>query len=139
MRVALALLSMVLLAACGSDDGDPTAMAASAPPGREYVLGFGETIHVGGMQLEFTTLAEDSRCPASVTCVWEGNARILLTASRGRATNVLELNTHAQFPTRVIFEGLLIELRRVEPYPATPALPAAQAYTVTLFIDVAPA
>ena len=34
--------------------------------GQEYLIGFGETIHVGSLTLEFTTLAEDSRCPLNV-------------------------------------------------------------------------
>ena len=133
----LFLLPMVMLAACGSDTGDPDVMPASVPPGQEYVVGFGETILVGKLLLEFTTLAEDSRCPASVMCVWAGNVRVLITATRGRATTVLELNLNPQFPTRAVFEGYVIELRSVDPYPATPAPLPVQDYTVTLFVDVA--
>ena len=133
----IALLPVALLGACGSGDGEPDAMTATVPPGHEYVVGFGETINVSGLLLEFTTLAEESRCPASAICVWEGNARILVTATRGRSTTVLELNSNPRFPTRAVFEGYVIELRSVDPYPATPSLPRAQDYTVTLYVDVA--
>ena len=134
----LVLLPMLMLAACGSDEGESDALPAAVPPGQEYVLGFGESIRVAALSLEFTTLAEESRCPASAICVWEGNARVLITAMRGRATTVLELNTNPRFPVRASFEGYVIELRSVDPYPATPAPPRAQDYTVTLFVDVAP-
>ena len=125
-----------LLAGCGSDDGGPDASPAS-PLGQEFVLGFDETIHVGKLSLEFTTLAEESRCPASANCVWQGNASILVTATRGRAMSVLQLNTNPQFPVRAVFEGYAIELRSVDPYPMTTALPNVQDYEATLFVDVA--
>ena len=133
----LFLIPAVMFAACGSDQGDSNAIPASVPPGEEYVVGFGETIHVGKLLLEFTTLAEDSRCPASAICAWEGNVRVLITATRGRATTVLELNLNPRFPIRATFEGYLIELRGVEPYPPTPAPIPVQDYAATLFVDAA--
>lgn len=139
MRLALVLLPILLLAGCGSDGGETDTRIAvpSSPVGHEYLLGFGETIRVSDLLLEFTTLAEDSRCPASAMCVWEGNARVLVTATRGKTTTVLGLNSNPQFPVRAEFEGYVIELRNVDPYPATPQLPRAQDYTLTLFVDVA--
>ena len=131
------LLPAVMLAACGSDGREPDAISATVTPAQEYVVGFGETIHIAGLSLEFTTLAEESRCPTSVTCVWEGNARVLVTATRGSATTVLELNSNPRFSVRAVFEGYVIELRSVDPYPATPTPPRAQDYTVTLFVDIA--
>lgn len=144
MRIAIhslarpfVLLALASLTACGADDGEPVAMSASVPA-QEYVLGFGETIRVAGLSLEFTMLAEESRCPKSVTCVWEGNARVLITATRGSVTDVLELNSNPRFPVRAVFEGYLIELRKVNPYPDTPTLPPPQDYLVTLFVEAAP-
>jgi hypothetical protein len=132
----LALLAAFVLASCGGEEGSSNSGPSSADLGREFVIGFGETIHVDSLTLEFTTLAEESRCPASVTCVWEGNARILLTATRGNTTAVLELNTSSRFPTSAEFEGYFIELRRVDPYPATPTTgPLPQSYTATLLVD----
>ena len=133
----LVLLPALMLAACGSGEGESDAMPATVPPGQEYVVGFGETIRVAALSLEFTTLAEESRCPASATCVWEGNARVLVTATRGRAIEVLELNTNPRFPVRATFQGYVIELRSVDPYPATPVVPNPEFYTVTLFVDAA--
>lgn len=138
MKKLLVLLPAVMLAACGSDDGGPDPMSATVQPAQEYVVGFGETIRVSGLSLEFTTLAEESRCPTSVTCVWEGNARVLITATRGNATSVLELNSNSRFPVRVVFEGYAIELRSVDPYPVAAAPPRAQDYTVTLLVGIAP-
>jgi hypothetical protein len=133
-RVMLALLPVLTLVSCGGE-GDSNAVPASAELGHENLIGFGETIRVDNLSLEFTTLAEDSRCPASAMCVWEGNGRILLTATRGRTTAVLELNTSSRFPTSVVFESYYIQLRKLDPYPAVPSTPNPQTYTATVFVD----
>jgi hypothetical protein len=130
------VLPMAMLSAC-SDAGGSDAMSAAIPPGQEYGVGFGETIRVGGLSLEFTALAEESRCPTTVVCVWEGNARVLITATQGSATGVLELNSNPRFFVRALFEDYAIELRRVDPYPAAHPPAPAQDYAVTLFVELA--
>ncbi len=63
--------------------------------------------------------------------MWAGNARILVTATLGRTTDVLELNTYPSYQVRAIFEGYLIELRRLQPdIPWSPRGPLAE-YTAT--------
>jgi hypothetical protein len=133
----LVLLPALLLVSCGGDDRkeeEPRAYPASVL-GQEYLIGFGETIRIGSLALEFTTLAEDSRCPLNATCVWAGNARILVTATQGRATEVFELNTYPGYQMRHTFEGYLIELRRLQPdIPWSPRGPLEE-YTATVFVD----
>jgi len=135
LTLLLASFSM-LLGGCGSDEGGPDPASSSLPLGQEYMVGFGETIHVADLSLEFTTLAEESRCPASANCVWQGNARILVTVMRSHAFAVLELNSNPQFPVRAVFGNYVIELRAVEPYPMDMTLPHVQDYVATLFVDV---
>jgi hypothetical protein len=135
MKYRNTLMALLLaLASCGGD-GDSSKMPTSSQLGQDSLIGFGETIHVDMLTLEFTTLAEESRCPTSVVCVWEGNARILVTATRGNATAVLELNTSSRFPTSAVFEGYSIQLRKLDPYPATPSTPNPQRYTATVLVD----
>ena len=135
MRTVPVLLVLMVAACGGGEDAGDRSHPMTASPGREYVLGFGETLHVeGGLSLEFTTLAEDSRCPSNVTCVWAGNARILLTAISPRSTANVELNTSGQFPTNAQFESYSIALRKLDPYPLNGPAPAA-GYEATLFVD----
>jgi hypothetical protein len=139
MRSVLRLLSLIpaalLFASCGGE-GDPNNSPNSGDLGREYLIGFGETIRVDALTLEFTTVAEESRCPANAYCVWEGNARILLTLTHDRATTVVALNTSRQFPTSATFEGYYVELRRLDPYPAGVGTgPLPQSYEATVFVD----
>jgi len=134
----LALLPVLVLGSCGGGGGDGDSEQGPLPAsvlGQEYLIGFGETIHVGSLALEFTTLAEESRCPLNANCVWAGNARILVTATLGRTTGVLELNTYANYQVRATFEGYLIELRRLQPdIPWMPRGPLEE-YTATVFVD----
>jgi hypothetical protein len=132
------------LAACGgADDG-------SAPPadypvelqfGNDYTIGFGETLNLAqGVALEFTTLAEDSRCPTGVQCVSEGNARIILTTMTPRGNGSVALNTNSQLPDSALFDFYDVELRKLEPYPtANPqtgstAIPISS-YEATVHVD----
>jgi hypothetical protein len=133
IRVMVLLPALVLGSCGGGGDGEQGPVPASV--GQEYLIGFGETIHVGSLALEFTTLAEESRCPLNATCVWAGNARILVTAMVGRTTEVVELNTYPGYPVRATVEGYLIELRRLQPdVPWAPRGPLSE-YTATLFVD----
>jgi len=131
----LVLLPALVLGSCGDGSEEEQRAIPTAALGQEYLIGFGETIHVGSLALEFTTLAEESRCPLNATCVWAGNARILVTATLGRTTDVVELNTYAGYQVRATFEGYLIELRRLQPdIPWSPRGPLAE-YTATVFVD----
>ena len=133
----MALLPALILGSCGGGgDGEGQGPLPASVLGREYLIGFGETIHVGSLALEFTAaLAEESRCPLNATCVWAGNARILVTATLGRTTGVLELNTYPNYQVRANFEGYLIELRRLQPdVPWMPRGPLEE-YTATVFVD----
>jgi len=131
----LVLLPALVLGSCGGD-GEQVSLPDSVL-GEEYLIGFGETIHVGSLTLEFTTLAEESRCPLNATCVWAGNARILVTATLGRSTQVLELNTYPGHQVRTTFEGYLVELRRLQPdIRWSPRGPLTE-YTATVFVDLA--
>ena len=64
MKPAL-LLSLFVLTACTS------VVAAPAGP-----AGFGQVTAVENLQVRPLALLEDSRCPASVQCVWAGQVRI---------------------------------------------------------------
>jgi hypothetical protein len=136
---ALVLLPLLGLTSCGGDGDDPSPQPVvqngSIP---QYLLGFGETIRFNGLTLEFTTLAEESRCPTHplVLCAWEGNAQILVTARRYGIEGVLALNTNPRFATSVDFEGLRIALIKLDPYPTdlpgTP--PVVTRYVATIAV-----
>ncbi|MBC7900913.1 MAG: hypothetical protein H7070_12775 [Saprospiraceae bacterium] len=69
------------------------------------------------LTVKFLELAEDSRCPTGVNCIWEGNAKIKIQISRnGKAAKTLELNSN--LPNKdVIFEGHEFKLTALTPHP----------------------
>jgi hypothetical protein len=115
----LAPLPLLFLGGCGSESdpavSQPEVFTAGA--GEEIILGYGESVEVNHLALEFTAVAEDSRCPIEASCLagWVGNARILVTASHGGLVGMLELNTHPDFPGQGQFAGYLVELRKLAP------------------------
>lgn len=135
---AVIAMPVLALTACGGSGGSEGAPILSAELGQEFILGYGESATVDSLSVEFTAVVEESRCPVgtSVMCVWEGNARILVTATRGPLSQVFTLNTAPRMGSLVIFAGHVIELRKLDPWPTTPTPPASfQNYRATLVVD----
>lgn len=131
------LVPALWLAACGGSGDDGMAEQQGEPLGQEYVIGYGETITVGGLSLEFIRLDEETRCPINASCVafWQGNARIHIKATRGHVSEVIALNTFAGYARSATFDGYLIELRHLVPeLPYAPTGPLED-YAATLFVN----
>ena len=135
---ALILLPAFGFAGCGGGDDSPTSgLNTSAEISHEFLLGYGETIDVGPLSLEFLALVDDSRCGIGGpgVCVWEGNGQILVNATHGRDSRVVILNSNPKFPTTGVFGGYVIELRRLDPQPTFTTRPAPEEYTATLLVN----
>ena len=103
---------------------------------QEFKLKIGETAKLKpeGMEVEFHSVAEDSRCPTGVNCVWAGNAKILLKVKKdaGQPADV-ELNTNINPKTSRYLEYEL-RLRELRPYPASDTTIKSSEYEVTLTV-----
>ena len=76
------------------------------------------------------------QCSPAVDNFYTGSDTWCLASRRAREHD--EAHVHGKsFPVRAEFEGYSIELRSVDPYPMTTALPNVQDYEATLFVDVA--
>jgi hypothetical protein len=117
------LSSVVLAFALSACERDATAPSPArlAPFDEVFSLRVGETARITGtaISLTFRRVAEDSRCPTSVVCVWEGNGRVVLRLAGGPAPLEAELNTSLE-PTSASYGGHMIELLALDPYPETP-------------------
>jgi hypothetical protein len=82
--------------------------------GEEFVLRFGDQVSVQGakLSLKFQDVTEDSRCADGVVCVWEGNAKVLLTVNQ----SIFALNTTVE-PRQIIVDRYLVRLNSLSPYP----------------------
>jgi len=100
---------------------------------QEFKLKIGESAKASeGLKIEFDSVTEDSRCPKGVTCVWAGNAKILLKVYKesGKAAD-LELNTNINPKTSRYLEYEL-NLKELKPYPESNAAIKSSDYEVTL-------
>ena len=81
--------ALVTSLACGAS----TAVTSNAPSttevvvDNEFALAPGQTASLAtlGLAVRFDSVASDSRCPRNVTCIWAGNATVLVTLKRSGA------------------------------------------------------
>lgn len=105
---------------------------------RKIVLALGESQPISDTNLvvTFEAVAEDSRCPTGVTCIWAGDAavRIRIDAPKARPSTYT-LHTNERMGRDVMHGGLRVQLVAVTPYPAADKQPRADEYRVTLLIQ----
>ena len=103
---------------------------------QEFKLKIGESAKTPheGLQIEFDSVPEDSRCPKGVNCVWAGNAKILLKVKKDadKPANV-ELNTNIN-PKTSRYLGYELSLKELKPYPESNATIKSSDYEVTLTV-----
>src|SRR4051794_30365252 len=95
----------------------PASGVKSPTLNQSFDLKVGQTVSVQDTRLRvsFQSVAEDSRCPEDVTCVWAGNAKIVLTLSKGgRRPATINLNSGLN-PRHITFQGYDIKLVGVKP------------------------
>jgi len=131
MKFALVAALVLALSCSGSDSPtDPSDQPFNAPYGQVVPLS-------SDLRVTFAELLEESRCPSSVQCPWEGNARIRLEVSRGSQTASVILNTHGStgYPREAEALGYRFSLEELVPYPAIPGQPNPAQYIARLTIS----
>jgi hypothetical protein len=103
---------------------------------QEFKLKIGESAKSTGegLEIQFNSVAEDSRCPRGVNCVWAGNAKVLLKIKRdaGKPADV-ELNTNIN-PKTSRYSEYELRLKELRPYPEADATIKSSDYEVTLTV-----
>lgn len=120
------------LAIVGCTSANTTAATAAVSFSEDTLtlaLGAEATTRDGGLRVRFVQLVNESRCPANVTCVWEGDAAVKLTgATRSTAA---EATIHTAVDPRVMdVAGYRLSLLDVLPYPGTPDSARAKSVVV---------
>jgi hypothetical protein len=133
-------------AASETPQASPTPEISAAPSGapeaeQSISLAVPFTLEVHGMarlddtlDIRFDAVDEDSRCPADVVCVWEGNAQVSLSVSTGPPRSVtMALNTNPTFATEERYADYMVRLVRLDPYPHTD-VEAPEPYRATFVV-----
>lgn len=93
-----------------------------------FSLGGGETavLDTGELQLHFTEVPEDSRCPTEVECFWSGRALVVIMAEQGGKSVTLEFDTNPA-PSETVDTlsafDYMVHLEQLDPYPKNPENP----------------
>jgi len=129
----LALLLALGLAACDTADAPP--YPASARSG-EVTLAIGQSASLDGLAVTFEAVRTDSRCPATVECVWEGEAIVALTLG-GAAHDVRVADPEARPEDGVEVGAVVVFAAALTPEPRADA-PVDVPHSVTLVSYPAP-
>ena len=110
MKQFLVTVLALLAFSCKSSTSSPTGPKI----GEEFNLKYGESIQVQNesLTLKFENVADDSRCPTGASCVWAGNAKIILQVAQIDTS----LNS-ALSPSEINYNSFNIKLLSVSPYP----------------------
>jgi len=135
MKSALLTLLLTLVLATTAQ---PARRADDPALNQNFDLKAGQrvTVRDARLKVSFQAVAEDSRCPEDVTCVWAGNAKIVLVVNRsGRpgGAKTITLNSGLN-PKHITYQGYDIKLVGVEPHRNTKTKIGQGAYVVTLVV-----
>lgn len=140
--VLLALSGLAVLAACGTapqgqgetpTDSRPEPSVTMKGDTALLQLPLGRSADNGEIEITFDAVTEDSRCPADVQCVWQGNASIRLTLTGGDETEQFVVSSTLE-PRRVAYGGWAISLRSLAPYPGSSDPTDRSAYVATIAV-----
>jgi hypothetical protein len=132
LRLA-AILTCVALNGCGVA---PARDSQSVDAGAEVTLAPGEAVAVktADLRVRFIAVAEDSRCPRDVTCVWAGEVRIQLEIQRATQPAArVEMSEGGS----TLAGDFRVSIVRVEPQPMSTERIAPQGYRATLKVEKA--
>src|SRR5262245_14867909 len=136
-KLALRAVLTAAGAVCGCASRAGAAPRAITPD--EVRIGVGQSLTRGGLEIRFDSVASDSRCPKGETCVWEGDANVVLAVhEQGEPATPLELHTSAKGPAESTHRGWTMRLVSLEPYPRTGRAMDPAAYVATLMIARSP-
>jgi uncharacterized protein YodC (DUF2158 family) len=135
LALFVSLFSLLLMPS-RTCEAAPSRKVKRAQVGQEFKLKVGEQVQIkeAGLRITFSRVAEDSRCPQGVTCIWAGNGRVILKASRGagRGRDV-QLNTGIE-PKHGRVGEYEVRLVNLSPYPREGARIKRDEYVATLLV-----
>jgi hypothetical protein len=101
-------------------------------------LKLGEEIVFDDFSVKFIKVISDSRCPESVTCIWAGEAEVLLGITFNRSYFEQQITVTGKASEILESGNFRISLEYLDPYPVTPKKILTQEYSIGLQLVTAP-
>jgi len=122
------LRSLVLAALAIACSGSSTAPRL----GDDIDVRYGASVRVPGdtVQVQFTAVTSDSRCPSGAQCIWAGEAAVLFTVG-GSEQVTLTLGAN-EAKARTIVRGTQMLLVALKPYPTVSGSRSRSDYVATI-------
>ena len=133
--ITSAILSFLVFFAATT--ADPLSGTKEAALNEEFEIKFGQQVSIKkeGLKISFSSVAEDSRCPTGVDCIWAGNGKVVLKLSKWRKrTALMNLNTGVD-PKQDDYREYDIKLVSLNPYPAKDVNIKKREYVATLVVS----
>lgn len=133
MMFTLIILSLFGLLWQGQTPQPPKEVALD----QEFTIKAGQQVEVSeaNLQITFTSVAEDSRCPVDVQCAWAGNAKLIMEVRRSKKKFIsAALNTTLE-PREIEYKEYKIKLLRVTPERRVNASPDPADYEATIVVS----
>jgi len=134
--IVIAVLALLGGTSCGMESPTAPPPPKTVALGEDFELAPGQTGVVGdsGLSVVFERVSSDSRCAVDVTCVWEGDAAVSVSATQsGQAEGHFELHTASQMGSRQGRYGdFTVALQNVTPQPHSRDRIKADAYRAVL-------
>lgn len=111
----------------------------ASPPVIVAKIPLGETVVFESTAITFKSVIEDSRCPTDVTCVWEGQAKVLVALKSNGLTVEKELLFRGtDFGSESENTLLVTDIKkyigyRLSPYPVSTQSLAEREYQLEIF------
>ena len=82
-----------------------------------FLVARGQTVRAQDLRVLFLEVVSDSRCPANVTCPTAGDAIVSFELRVNTTTSEVQLHVVDPVKRSALFEGYLVELTALAPYP----------------------
>jgi hypothetical protein len=105
---------------------------------KEFEIKFDQEVRIKkeGLRIIFSSVAEDSRCPTGVECVWAGNGKIVLFIKNSRRrAYYIKLNTGVEPKHDNFIMKYDIKLVSLSPYPKKDVKIKNKDYVATLVVS----
>ena len=91
-------------------------------------FGTGADVNFGSTAVKFLEVISDSRCPRKVTCIWPGEARVLLGVTNNGNYIEKEVVLAGGVAELPLANDLLLRFTQLQPYPETSVKIDPEAY-----------